>query len=1307
MKKLLLALAAFLLLVTPAYATTLFPTGGGTGSTTLSGILLGNGVSPVNTLTVGSGLLLTGTTLSATGGSSASSTLLSDSNTWSGLNTFIQTIVGSITGNAGTATLLQTGRTINGVSFNGGSNITIFAASSTLLGDSNTFSGTDKFSNSPIFSTLGAGTVNSTVAGTIYNTATSTPSVTAPIGYSGTLGQFIGGISGNFTCTTASAGVTGCLSGTDYNTFSGKENALTFTTPLIRTGNTINWVGLATTTQPGSSNVLVSNGTAGVYGAATTTATCTGNATCTAFTVLGATPVTINVAAGTAASSTLLSDSNTFSGAANKFTNPITIGTLNGLVGANNGLTYAVSTSSFATFAWPFTPINATSVSTSSGLVVTASSTIGNGTFGLTVSGNSTTTGVAYHVGNVGIGVVAPNSLLTVSRQPTIQTPVSGSTAQFVGVDGAPLRITFDTNNSANTSGTALMFRNSGGTAATPAATLTGAVLGSLNFRGYGTTAYAAGSTGLMTAKAEAGFTDTSMPTAITFDTTPTNSVTAVEHFRVSGNGNIGVGSTSPFAKMSIHANPTDSVIDQVLFAIGSSTATATTTLFNVLNNGSVGIDTVPTGARLEIQGTTTDATGNGIIVWDSNGKNVFTVANNGSTTIGSFGACNTTNALTTDAAGRITCGAISGSGGSAFPFTPTTAFGSAANATGTLIGFTAGLYSLASSTIGGGGTQNGLTINGGATTTGNNKILGNLTVVGTATTTIAGTVRNTGRITMTGSGTTIPYVPTGGGDPSYFIINRSSAAQDGSLLYYTNGTCNWEIGMPGDSDMHWKSCTGADGSSVFTDRLFMSAITGAVGYGTSVPTGAMEVATSAPTGLAQLTVTNKNAGAGSVGSALALFAQTPGYAYYVRTDAGANGGKNLTINDGSFCQGIYVDSSNNVGIQDACSNSAGAALTVNGKTAVASGTAALPTIAFINDLATGIYQAVTGTLSFVTAGVEKARILANGNFGIGTTTPQWVVNIASSTKAQLALTSNSTGGNFHWTVNNIFGNLFFATSSAGTFATSTFANPNVGYIEFPNNGGCVGCTDIVLTGGINLRNGKYVNATTTSLTAYTQQDVYTVPAGRRAVLIDMNMYNNTALSVSFNPYVKIAGSYYRLSNSTSTASSKSNAQPTTPFIAEAGESFAIRSDTTSANTPTYVNVIEYDASVPVFTKRAIDPTTATTTIYTVPSGVSSFVLPASGSFLTSGASSVGIFNNTSASVNEKVCILKSDQTTAVDGTNCVQSGAGTAAAGLTTLTLYNGGVAAYMNSGDSLQFALGTSLSGTGSLVYMNVVEH
>ncbi len=77
----------------------------------------------------------------------------------------------------------------------------------------------------------------------------------------------------------------------------------------------------------------------------------------------------------------------------------------------------------------------------------------------------------------------------------------------------------------------------------------------------------------------------------------------------------------------------------------------------------------------------------------------------------------------------------------SAFPFSPTTAFGAAANATSTLIGFNAGLYALASSTIGNGTQQGGLTINGGATTT------GTLNVLGTGTSTFAGNIGVSGSV--------------------------------------------------------------------------------------------------------------------------------------------------------------------------------------------------------------------------------------------------------------------------------------------------------------------------------------------------------------------------------------------------------------------------------------------------------------------------------------------------------------------------------------------------------------------------------
>ena len=106
---------------------------------------------------------------------------------------------------------------------------------------SNTWAGTQTFTNSPVFSTLGAGTVNSTSGGMLYNTATSTPSLALGLSYSGTLGSFVGGSSGTLSIATSSlyTGTTGqfaafsgtnTLSGTSLLSFSGTTLSISTTT---------------------------------------------------------------------------------------------------------------------------------------------------------------------------------------------------------------------------------------------------------------------------------------------------------------------------------------------------------------------------------------------------------------------------------------------------------------------------------------------------------------------------------------------------------------------------------------------------------------------------------------------------------------------------------------------------------------------------------------------------------------------------------------------------------------------------------------------------------------------------------------------------------------------------------------------------------------------------------------------------------------------------------------------------------------------------------------------------------------------
>lgn len=130
--------------------------------------------------------------------------------------------------------------------------------------------------------------------------------------------------------------------------------------------------------------------------------------------------------------------------------------------------------------------------------------------------------------------------------------------------------------------------------------------------------------------------------------------------------GRVGIGSTTPASNFAI-SNAYNGTPNTPLLLIASSTnGTATTTLFSV-NPPSASSD------LLDVQLL--------------NGTNVLSVSNIGSTTLGLFGTCSGTQALTTDSSGRIICGTISGTGGVAYSFTPTT-FGSAfpASATSTIL---------------------------------------------------------------------------------------------------------------------------------------------------------------------------------------------------------------------------------------------------------------------------------------------------------------------------------------------------------------------------------------------------------------------------------------------------------------------------------------------------------------------------------------------------------------------------------------------------------------------------------------------
>lgn len=73
--------------------------------------------------------------------------------TIAGVKTFSSTVVGNISGNADTATKLQTARTINGVAFDGSANITVSDSTAVKLTGNETIDGVKTFTSSPIVPT--------------------------------------------------------------------------------------------------------------------------------------------------------------------------------------------------------------------------------------------------------------------------------------------------------------------------------------------------------------------------------------------------------------------------------------------------------------------------------------------------------------------------------------------------------------------------------------------------------------------------------------------------------------------------------------------------------------------------------------------------------------------------------------------------------------------------------------------------------------------------------------------------------------------------------------------------------------------------------------------------------------------------------------------------------------------------------------------------------------------------------------------------------------------------------------------------
>jgi hypothetical protein len=108
------------------------------------------------------------------------------------------------------------------------------------------------------------------------------------------------------------------------------------------------------------------------------------------------------------------------------------------------------------------------------------------------------------------------------------------------------------------------------------------------------------------------------------------------------------------------------------------------------------------------------------------------------------------------------------------------------------------------------------------------------------------------------------------------------------------------------------------------------------------------------------------------------------------------------------------------------------------------SGTALVPTYTFTSDVSSGMFLPAASNLAWSTVGVERMRILSNGNVGIGTTNPQVLLDVNGSVKFQGITNTGSTY--------NANGSATYPTYSFSTDTRTGMFTPDVSNLAFATN---------------------------------------------------------------------------------------------------------------------------------------------------------------------------------------------------------------------------------------------------------------
>lgn len=224
-------------------------------------------------------------------------------------------------------------------------------------------------------------------------------------------------------------------------------------------------------------------------------------------------------------------------------------------------------------------------------------------------------------------GVSVSSNAANIGSLPALST----SLARFVGVDATSALIGIDSFVTSGNPNSTITLRGARGTGASPTAVQNGDFIGTISANGYGASSFCTNAPGSIHFVSEGNFTNSSYPTAISFNVTATNSTIPSEVMRITSSGAVTIESS-----MVVNGTVSGTGIASYLASpppIGSTTANTGTFSNLILNSGIASSGNI----SLRYAVPTTQISVN----WQSNGSSRWFMQNDGSAESGSNAGSN------------------------------------------------------------------------------------------------------------------------------------------------------------------------------------------------------------------------------------------------------------------------------------------------------------------------------------------------------------------------------------------------------------------------------------------------------------------------------------------------------------------------------------------------------------------------------------------------------------------------------------------------------------------------------------------